>query len=108
MGCPAVFLLGGETKMERPTAMLVRDGDVVVLSGQARRCYHGVPRVLAHHQHQSERRGRVRRRGEEEEAAAMWEEDEEVGEYLRTHRINVSVRMVRGPSEEREKADVKA
>jgi alkylated DNA repair dioxygenase AlkB len=26
--------------------MLLRGGDVIVMSGRARRCYHGVPRVF--------------------------------------------------------------
>eukprot|EP00884_Botryococcus_braunii_P011173 jgi/Botrbrau1/20056/Bobra.200_1s0061.1 len=46
IGCDAIFLLGGETKDEAPTAMLVRSGDAVVLGGRARRCYHGLPRIL--------------------------------------------------------------
>jgi alkylated DNA repair protein alkB family protein 1 len=46
LGCDAIFLLGGTTKEVAPTALLLRSGDAVVLSGEARRCYHGVPRVL--------------------------------------------------------------
>jgi alkylated DNA repair protein alkB family protein 1 len=29
-----------------PTAVLLRGGDAVVMAGAARRCYHGVPRVM--------------------------------------------------------------
>ncbi len=36
----------GETKGEAPTAMLVRSGVALVLGGRARRCYHGLPRIL--------------------------------------------------------------
>jgi len=46
LGCEAVFLIGGTSKAEPPLALLVRSGDVVVLAGRARRCYHGVPRVF--------------------------------------------------------------
>lgn len=46
LGCEAVFLLGGETKAVPPTALLLRSGDVLVLSGHARRCYHGLPRIF--------------------------------------------------------------
>ncbi|KAG2439598.1 hypothetical protein HXX76_004950 [Chlamydomonas incerta] len=46
LGCPALFLMGGPTKATRPSALLLRGGDVLVLAGQARRCYHGVPRIL--------------------------------------------------------------
>lgn len=46
LGATAVFLLGGETKECAPTPLLLRSGDVMVLSGQSRACVHGVPRVL--------------------------------------------------------------
>jgi hypothetical protein len=43
----AVFLLGGETRAVRPSAFVLADGDVVVLSGPARLAFHGVPRVFS-------------------------------------------------------------
>jgi alkylated DNA repair protein alkB family protein 1 len=46
LGCPAVFLLGGETRDTPPTAVLLRSGDAVVLAGESRRWYHGLPRVF--------------------------------------------------------------
>ena len=46
LGQSCVFLLGGRTRETEPTAMLLRSGDVVVMSGEARRCYHGVPRIV--------------------------------------------------------------
>lgn len=39
-------MIGAETKATPPTALLLRSGDAVVLSGPARRCNHGLPRVL--------------------------------------------------------------
>ena len=41
LGCPALFLMGGRTKATHPSALLLRGGDVLVLAGQARSCYHG-------------------------------------------------------------------
>ena len=41
LGCDAVFLMGGERRDEAPVALRLRSGDVVVLAGRARRCYHG-------------------------------------------------------------------
>lgn len=41
VGCSAVFLLGGPTRQEPPVALLVRSGDIVLMSGRARLCYHG-------------------------------------------------------------------
>jgi alkylated DNA repair protein alkB family protein 1 len=47
LGCAAVFLMGGPDRQQRPTPLLLRSGDVLVLGGPARGCYHGVPRVLS-------------------------------------------------------------
>ena len=46
LGAPAVFLLGGASKDAPPTPLLLRSGDVLVLSGASRAAYHGVPRVF--------------------------------------------------------------
>ena len=42
-----MFLLGGLGIDEKPTALLIRSGDVVIMSGASRLCYHGVPRILS-------------------------------------------------------------
>ncbi|KAG2157390.1 hypothetical protein DEU56DRAFT_17757 [Suillus clintonianus] len=47
LGNAAIFLIGGLTRDVEPTAILLRSGDVVIMSGPAcRRAYHGVPRIL--------------------------------------------------------------
>jgi alkylated DNA repair protein alkB family protein 1 len=46
LGLDAVFLLGGRTKDETPSAILVRSGDVVLMGGESRFAHHGVPRVF--------------------------------------------------------------
>ena len=44
LGCAAVFLIGGLTRDDPPTPILLRSGDIVVMSGPAcRRAYHGTP-----------------------------------------------------------------
>lgn len=45
-GQSAIFLLGGATKQTVPYAMYVHSGDIVVMWGQSRLNYHGVPRIL--------------------------------------------------------------
>ena len=40
-GCKAIFLLGGTSRDDNPTAMFLRSGDVVLMAGPARSCYHG-------------------------------------------------------------------
>lgn len=41
LGCDGIFLIGGATKHTEPTALLLRSGDVMVMAGAARCCYHG-------------------------------------------------------------------
>jgi len=41
-----VFLVGGQTKDIRPTALFVHSGDVIIMSQQSRLAYHGVPKIL--------------------------------------------------------------
>lgn len=42
LGCAAVFLIGGNTRDVEPLALLLRSGDVVIMSGPGcRRAYHG-------------------------------------------------------------------
>ncbi|CAK8679963.1 nucleic acid dioxygenase ALKBH1-like [Clavelina lepadiformis] len=45
-GLPAIFLLGGQTKDTKPSAIMVRSGDVIVMSGPSRLAYHAVPRII--------------------------------------------------------------
>lgn len=45
-GQSAVFLIGGQTKATAPTAILLHSGDIVIMGGAARLCYHAVPRIL--------------------------------------------------------------
>jgi hypothetical protein len=46
-GQNAVFLLGGPSADEKPTAMLIHSGDIVIMSAASRLCYHGIPRILS-------------------------------------------------------------
>lgn len=46
LGCSAIFLIGGRDRRTRPVPVLLRSGDAVVMSGESRYCYHGVPCIL--------------------------------------------------------------
>lgn len=46
LGCEAVFLAGGLTRDVPPLPLLLRSGDAVVMAGESRKCYHGVPRIF--------------------------------------------------------------
>lgn len=45
-GQSAVFLVGGKTKQVRPLPLLLNSGDIVIMSGESRLAYHGVPRIV--------------------------------------------------------------
>jgi len=81
LGNAAVFLIGGRTRDIEPVPILLRSGDVIIMSGpECRRAYHGVPRILedtlpSHFLAVDE----------------AWEPYEH---YLRTARININVRQV--------------
>ncbi|KAH9926101.1 uncharacterized protein B0H18DRAFT_1006549 [Fomitopsis serialis] len=82
LGCAAIFLIGGLTRDAKPSAILLRSGDAVIMSGPAcRRAYHGVPRILE---------GTLPPHLESG-ADGDWVVYEE---YLRNSRINVNVRQV--------------
>lgn len=38
--------MGGKTRQVRPQALLLHSGDIVIMSGESRLAFHGVPRVL--------------------------------------------------------------
>ena len=78
LGQSAIFLLGKDSKTVQPTAVWLRSGDVMVMGGQSRRCYHGVPRVVKEREWSSTADDGMR-----------W-----VRDYLNSHRINVNIRQV--------------
>ncbi|CAA7271752.1 unnamed protein product [Cyclocybe aegerita] len=88
LGNAAVFLIGGLTRDSEPTPILLRSGDVVIMSGPAcRRAYHGVPRIL-----EGTLPGHLESRSVKDEVMAKeWEPYEA---YMRTTRININVRQV--------------
>jgi alkylated DNA repair protein (DNA oxidative demethylase) len=47
LGDEAVFRVGGTERGGRTAALRLRSGDVVVMGGPARLCFHGIDRVLA-------------------------------------------------------------
>eukprot|EP01016_Furgasonia_blochmanni_P047673 TRINITY_DN7029_c0_g2_i1.p1 TRINITY_DN7029_c0_g2~~TRINITY_DN7029_c0_g2_i1.p1 ORF type:complete len:298 (+),score=45.89 TRINITY_DN7029_c0_g2_i1:102-896(+) len=46
MGLSCVFLMGFHTKDLKPLPLKLDSGDVLIMSGYSRTCYHGVPRVI--------------------------------------------------------------
>ncbi len=46
LGLSCIFLIGGESKDQKPLAIRLDSGDLVIMAGRSRRCNHGVPKVL--------------------------------------------------------------
>ncbi|KAM7255617.1 hypothetical protein ACFE04_008515 [Oxalis oulophora] len=86
LGCKAIFLLGGKSKEVSPLAMFLRSGDVVLMAGQARECFHGVPRIFTD-------KGNVEI-APLELLFSQQPEDECFLEYIQTSRININIRQV--------------
>ena len=95
LGCAAIFLLGGETRETAPTAVLLRSGDAVVLAGESRRRYHGVPRIFARAEGTRDGAG-VEILGAPREVSdpACWPEQPLVARWAAETRVNVSVRDI--------------
>ncbi|KPP60959.1 alkylated DNA repair protein alkB1-like, partial [Scleropages formosus] len=106
-GQSAVFLLGGAKREDPATAMFTHSGDIMVMSGASRLLYHAVPRILAPPTVAPTSPGlfkqshRLQQDISEDSLVHNIEEgDWEVCEhYLRTSRLNVTVRQVLGPGQ---------
>jgi len=98
-GLPAVFLIGGPTKQTEPTAVMIRSGDVVIMTSQSRLSYHAVPRIL-HPDELSTSRESEHSAGDPTPKVLTPEpsqvlKEPEVEAYLKTSRINMNVRQLR-------------
>ncbi|GLT86690.1 hypothetical protein SLE2022_048120 [Rubroshorea leprosula] len=85
LGCKAIFLLGGRTRQDQPLAMFLRSGDIVLMAGEARECFHGVPRIFTDKEH-----------AEITPLEEQFSHGDDLCflEYIRTSRINVNIRQV--------------
>ncbi|XP_052205365.1 alpha-ketoglutarate-dependent dioxygenase alkB [Diospyros lotus] len=85
LGCKAIFLLGGKSRQVLPLAMFLRSGDVVLMAGEARECFHGVPRIFTDEEN-AEISPLERHLSDQNDLALL--------EYIRTSRININIRQV--------------
>ncbi|KAM3139762.1 hypothetical protein pb186bvf_008220 [Paramecium bursaria] len=87
LGLSCVFLIGGPTKDEKPLALRLDSGDLLVMSGPSRKSYHGVPRVI----NNSFKHGQIYNPSPLIENR---NEEYHVLNYLRSNRININTRQV--------------
>uniref|UniRef100_M4BZP2 Fe2OG dioxygenase domain-containing protein n=1 Tax=Hyaloperonospora arabidopsidis (strain Emoy2) TaxID=559515 RepID=M4BZP2_HYAAE len=89
LGSQCVFLMGGQGKDEPPLPVLLRSGDIAIMGGVSRTCYHGVARVLPTPFTIAIEDLDKLCRDEKDRA-----EHEAIRTYLSTQRININVRQV--------------
>ena len=94
LGCPAVFMLGGETRDVTPTAVLLRSGDAVVLAGESRRYYHGLPRIFTAKEGVVDAAGEVLLPPGVLCDPERWTEQPAVAAYVAGARVNISIRDI--------------
>ena len=75
LGQSAIFLIGGPDKSQKPEAIILRSGDVLIMSHRARQSFHAVPKILP-------------------SSETEFTSDTSQNEYLKTHRININIRQV--------------
>lgn len=110
-GLSAVFLCGGPTKETKPTAMILRSGDILIMTEVAREKFHGVPRIIDEKMVLSNSENLGNETGESPKQCEkllpdfsnvklvkdmQCKTDEVIFAkmYLRNHRININVRQV--------------
>ncbi|KZT33028.1 hypothetical protein SISSUDRAFT_993502 [Sistotremastrum suecicum HHB10207 ss-3] len=83
IGNSAIFLIGGQTRDVEPLPILLRSGDVIVMSGPfCRRAYHGIPKILP-----NTSPSKLFTDSKDNESSAY-------RSYLQSTRININVRQV--------------
>ncbi|GAU16648.1 hypothetical protein TSUD_325980 [Trifolium subterraneum] len=85
LGCKAIFLLGGKSREDAPIAMFLRSGDVVLMAGEARECFHGVPRIFT--DKENAEIGHLEKQLTQEDDLCFLK-------YIQTSRININIRQV--------------
>ncbi|KAI3515974.1 hypothetical protein L1887_14881 [Cichorium endivia] len=85
LGCKAIFLLGGKSRNDPPLAMFLRSGDIVLMAGEARERFHGIPRIFTDAENAEI--------GDLEKQFSS-EDDICYLEYIKNSRININIRQV--------------
>ena len=95
IGRSAIFLIGGKTKLEEAIPIFLKSGDAIVMSGESRLCYHGVPCIIP----QNIEVYLTGHDGTDDlSKEALSDPDHEyrdLVEYLKENRINMNSRQVR-------------
>eukprot|EP01038_Epipyxis_sp_PR26KG_P016249 gene16249-22128_t len=98
IGCSALFLIGSRDKSIKPTPILLRSGDVIIMSGESRFCYHGVAQIFPYDFNPIDDETFVNESPSEFfsyfESNEVEASDLTIIQYLRENRININTRQV--------------
>ncbi|KAI1315981.1 hypothetical protein EDD11_010563 [Mortierella claussenii] len=100
-GHSCVYLLGGSTREQVPTPILLQSGDILVMTGPCRSAFHGVPRIIEDTLPSYLGRGRLsdQEQQRQDEPEGAQDPDWDVyAEYLAEARINLNIRQVYPPN----------
>ncbi|KAJ3230675.1 hypothetical protein HDU81_004310 [Chytriomyces hyalinus] len=91
LGHSCIFVIGTESREDKedlPISLILRSGDVIVMSGASRKCFHGVPRIIPNSlPGYLASTNDVSSKGDEEDWRVF-------GDFLSTARININVRQI--------------
>jgi len=94
LGLSAIFFIGSEKRIDAPAPVLLRSGDVLVLSGKSRLFYHGCV-VLHEKVPRPEHCAAASSQCDSFPGADLSDEQGAlVDKYLNKHRLNLNVRQV--------------
>ena len=86
LGESAIFLVGGTTRDKKPIAFMLDSGDALVMSGESRRIFHGIPRIIEDRMNEALLDG--------------WKDTKDganIRKFIRGTRVNINVRQVFKP-----------
>ncbi|KRY60814.1 Alkylated DNA repair protein alkB -like protein 1, partial [Trichinella britovi] len=94
LGQTAIFLIGTSKPSDPPEALVLRSGDIVVMSGPSRVAFHALPRVICNVRYSK----RAFQEEQQQQQDATFELVEEIDPlivgYMNAHRINLNIRQV--------------
>ncbi|KRY88595.1 Alkylated DNA repair protein alkB -like protein 1 [Trichinella pseudospiralis] len=94
LGQTAIFLIGTSKPSDPPEALVLRSGDIVVMSGPSRVAFHALPRVICNVRY-SKRAFQEQQQQQQDDTFELVEEiDPLIVGYMNAHRINLNIRQV--------------
>ena len=97
LGSSAIFLIGDENRASKPSALYLKSGDIVIMSGKSRLAYHAVPKILANADLESTYFTYAEKSSDLSSSSSTIVNDSEwssIFDYIKINRINLNIRQV--------------